>query len=223
VREAGELSSERERAADEKRRQARREFAEFCRLVFYFLILLVAVQWYVVETYEVDGPSMAPTLLNGDRIFVFKLPHVLSQFRLFNGVEAIKPNDIVVFYNPDDGHERYVKRVLAKGPQVRQTDTVDAKVRDGQNSIQERVRVRFEQGDVYVDRHRVSESYIAPEKNQLRETFPEVELGPGDYYVLGDYRDNSKDSRIFGPIDNRRIIGKAVFRYWPLNRVGLVQ
>lgn len=209
--------------ASSQKQEAKREVIEFFKLVFYFLILFIGLRWYAIEGYEVQGPSMEPTLQHGERILVFKLPHILSQFSLFSGLEALHEGDIVVFQSPDDPGKRYVKRVIAKGPQATHGGTVDAKQQDDPNDADAGVRVKFDRGSVYIDHHRLVEAYIPPEENQHTESYPELILENGEYYVLGDHRDVSKDSRIFGPIRDGNIIGKAVLRFWPLGRFSLLR
>jgi signal peptidase I len=210
-------------AAGEQKQQVKRELMEFLKLVFYFLLVFTVVRWYGVESYEIDGPSMEPTLQHGDRILVFKLPHVLSQFSPFHGLQALKPNDIVVFQSPDTPDKRYVKRVIAKGAHAPALNTVDAKQREDGQPDADGVRVEYSRGDLFINRHRVEEPYVPEYANQRRESYGEVVLGSGQYYVLGDNRDNSKDSRSFGPVDDRRIVGKAVLRFWPLSKFSLVR
>jgi signal peptidase I len=216
-------SPEPDESGSGQKQEAKREVVEFFKLVFYFLILFIVMRWYAIEGYEVQGPSMQPTLQNGQRILVFKLPHILSQFSIFSGLEALKPGDIVVFQSPDDRDKRYVKRVIAKGPAVQHGKVVSAERQDELDSSQEGVRVKYDRGNVYIDHHRLIEDYIPAEENQHTETYEEVELGPGDYYVLGDYRDISKDSRTFGPIQDSKIIGKAVLRFWPLSQFAILR
>jgi signal peptidase I len=205
-----------------QKQEAKREVIEFFKLVFYFLILFIGLRWYAIEGYEVQGPSMQPTLQDGERILVFKLPHILSQWPLFGGIEALKQGDIVVFQSPDDHDKRYVKRVIAKGLKHYGGKTVSAKQHDDLEPPEDTIGVKYDRGNVYIDQHRLIEGYIVPEENQHTESYEEVRLGPGDYYVLGDYRDISKDSRTFGPIQDEKIIGKAVLRFWPLSKFGFL-
>jgi signal peptidase I len=205
------------------KQEAKREIVEFFKLVFYFLILFIGLRWYAIEGYEVQGPSMQPTLQDGERILVFKLPHILSQFELFSGLEALKQGDIVVFESPDDRDKRYVKRVIAKGPRPENSNSVQAKQHDSLEKREKSVTVHYDRGNVYVNNHRIEEDYVPEDENQREESYGRIELGSGEYYVLGDFRDISKDSRTFGPITDDKIIGKAVLRFWPLSKFGLLR
>lgn len=203
------------------RQELKREVIDFVKLVVWFLVIFIGLRQYVIEGYEVQGPSMQPTLENNERILVLKLPHIISKWPLFEHYQAINPGDIVVFDSPDTANKRYVKRVIAHGPK----DTSDGNtVAAGtQGATREGdVSVRFEKGSVYVNNRLVNEDYI---RHDDRDTTPtqELTLGAGEYYVLGDNRKVSKDSRSFGSIDDDTIIGKAFLRFWPPSKISLLR
>jgi signal peptidase I len=112
-------------------------------------------------------------------------------------VESIRRGDIIVFHYPLDPAESFIKRVVGlPGDWV---------------SIQD--------GLVYLNGRRLSEPYMLP--GYLGdETCPPVHVAPDHYYVLGDHRDFSNDSREWGTLARKYIYGKAVFAYWPLSDVG---
>jgi signal peptidase I len=201
--------------ANDASQSIRREVFEFVRMVAIFLVLFLVLKSYVLEGYEVQGPSMEPTLHNSERILVFKLPHVL-------GFDSIDQGDIVVFDSTDDANKRYVKRVVAEGPRPLGKNTVAAVGEFPYGS--RHVSVSLEHGRLYVDNHLIDEAYLPEE---IREVFdasdPGRELNPGQYYVLGDNRNVSKDSRSFGPIDDDKVIGRAVLRFWPLSKFSLLR
>jgi signal peptidase I len=204
-----------------QRQEAKRDVIEFVKLVVWFLVLFFVLRTYVIEGYEVQGPSMMPTLEDRERILVLKLPHILSHFGLFGGIEAIQPGDVIVFKSPDDGRKRYVKRVIARGPKRPGGKKVEAGPYVASQAVGESVSVRMEGNVIYVNNRRTRENYEVALGNG-REEIDEA-LSPGEYFVLGDNRRVSKDSRSFGPLDEEQVIGKAVLRFWPLHRLSLLQ
>src|SRR5262249_7423808 len=134
------------------------EFAELVKMVVWFLVLFFALKILVIEGYEVQGPSMEPTLQNNERILVFKLPHMVS--KMFPSYQPIKPGDIFVFERTEDAGKRYVKRVIAEGP-ARQNGKVDAQGREETGPPP--VKINIEQNKVYVNNQRIEETYLSSE------------------------------------------------------------
>jgi signal peptidase I len=200
----------------EPKQEVKREVVELVKMVLLFLVLFWGLRTFVVEGYEVWGPSMLPTLEDGQRIFVFKLPHELSKLPFLSGLNAIHEGDIVVFDGKGEASKRYIKRVLAAGAARPRGKTVEADTGDERRNT---VRVEFHKGRVFVNNHPAQEDYLVPEERNSPDK-DMVYLRPGEYYVLGDHRSVSKDSRTFGPITNEQIVGKAVFRFWPLSKFG---
>jgi signal peptidase I len=132
-------------------------------------------------------------------------PELRDQDRLFvnkfaYNFEKISRGDVVVFYYPRDTQKSYIKRVIAL---------------PGDN-------IRIDDGRVYVNSHRVDESYVP---RQFRDTrsMADMVVPPGEYFVMGDHRSISSDSRDFGPVTRRLIYGKAAFIYWPADNMGVVR
>jgi signal peptidase I len=209
-----------ESPAKNDRQELKREVLDFVKLVVWFLVIFLGLRTYVIEGYEVQGPSMQPTLENNERILVLKLPHIVSRWSWFDEFQAIEPGDIVVFDSPDSADKRYVKRVIAHGPKATKGNKVDAEIHDAPTV--ENVQVRFDRGTVYVNNHRVTEDYIRSEHHDSSGP-QEITLGPGEYYVLGDNRRVSKDSRSFEAIEDEAIIGKAFLRFWPPSKISLLR
>jgi signal peptidase I len=143
---------------------------------------------YSAQAVPLDGPSMQPGLHSDERVLVNSLAYV---FR------APQRGDVIVFHPPDALNQRYIKRVIGVPG-----DTIQLTV-----------------NDVYVNNVRLNEPYVAPTpKGYSNNPEPEViHLGVDQYFVMGDNRTNSQDSRYFGPISRREIIGKAEFVVWPLS------
>ena len=130
------------------------------------------------------------------------LPELVDQERIFVNkfvyrIEKIGRKDIVVFWYPLDPTKSYIKRVIGMPGDV----------------------VEVRRGVVYVNDRALTEPYIDAEFKDYR-TYPAVYVEPGHYYVLGDHRNQSNDSRMWGLVPEKYIYGKAVFRYWPVNKMG---
>ncbi len=198
--------------------EVRREIAEFVKVVVWFLVLFFMLRFFVIEGYEVQGPSMEPTLQNGERILVSKLPLIASKFSLFNRLDPIQESDIIVLNGPDGTNKRYVKRVVARGPDRDRSNTVVAADED----LYDGVPLEIADGHLYVNYDLVDEPYIPEDRRAFKSSPMKTFLNTGTYFVLGDNRRVSKDSRNFDAIDEEDIIGKAVLRFWPLSRFGLL-
>jgi signal peptidase I len=130
------------------------------------------------------------------------LPGLGDQERIFINkfvyrFEPIDRGDIVVFRYPHDLDKSYIKRVIGVAGD----------------------RVRIQDGVVFVNNRPLREPYVPDQYEDFR-SYPEVHVPPNSYFVLGDHRNLSNDSRDFGPIDARYIYGKAVFAYWPVTKLG---
>ena len=111
--------------------------------------------------------------------------------------EPIQRGDIVVFRYPRDTSKSYIKRVIGVAGD----------------------RVRIENGQVYVNNEPLDEDYVPSEYADAR-SYAEITVPAHSYFVLGDHRTMSNDSRDFGPVKERYIYGKAVFGYWPMEKLG---
>jgi signal peptidase I len=111
--------------------------------------------------------------------------------------EPIERGDIIVFRYPRDTSKSYIKRVIGVAGD----------------------HVRIENGLVYVNDVALDEDYVPSEYADAR-SYPEITVPPNSYFVLGDHRTMSNDSRDFGAVSQRFIYGKAVFGYWPMEKLG---
>ena len=112
----------------------------------------------------------------------------------------IQRGDVVVFWYPKDPSVSFIKRVVGVPG-----DTVELR-----------------RGALFVNDHRVAEGYVRPQFND-DETHSKVSVAKGYYFVLGDHRNSSNDSRSWGEVPEKYIYGKAVFRFWPLSKIGFIE
>ncbi|HTV13464.1 MAG TPA: signal peptidase I [Acidobacteriaceae bacterium] len=119
--------------------------------------------------------------------------------KFFFQFEKINRGDIVVFHYPRDPEKSYIKRVIGLPG-----DTVDIR-----------------QGKVYINNQPIEESYV-PRRYRDTRSMGELVVPPDEYFVMGDHRSISSDSRDFGPVDRDLIYGKATFIYWPADNMGVV-
>jgi signal peptidase I len=139
---------------------------------------------------------MLPYLHDGERIFVNKLVY----YDDYKWAPHIYRGDIVVFWFPDDPSKSYIKRVIGLPG-----DTVE-----------------MHEGHVRVNGRDLEETYLDPHLNMNPYTRQPTYVKPGYYFVMGDNRDNSSDSRIWGLVPKKYIYGKALFRYWPLGSAKVI-
>jgi len=133
------------------------------------------------------------------------MPSLEDQERIFVNkfvyrLEPIERGDVVVFRYPRDPSKSFIKRVIGLAGD----------------------RVRIDAGRVWVNGKRLDEEYVPRAYEDLR-SYSDTVVPPGSYFVLGDHRSLSNDSRDFGPVGESYIYGKAVFGYWPVDKVGRVR
>lgn len=195
--------------------EGRKELARFLKSVVCMLVLALMSQAFVVESCPVQGPSMLPTLHENERILVYKLPVLLAHLPFFSGMQVFETGDMIVFDSVDEANKRYIKRVIAQGPPLRH-NVVNAAAGNP-----DAVTVRYEDDTVYVNNHRLDEPYLAADLPP-QPTTHSLTLGPGEFYVLGDNRPVSKDSRYFDAVKDEQVVGKALLRFWPPSQFGLL-
>lgn len=175
-------------------------------------LFLVLVIQSAVQNYRVEGPSMEPLLVTGDRVVVSKvvyteidaenaagyLPAVSAEAGQFwHPFGEISYGDVVVFKWPRDPSQNFVKRVIGMPGD----------------------RIRLEAGTVFVNDVPLDEPYV---ERELRQSINERVVEADSYYVLGDNRAQSDDSRHWGsvPVDN--VIGKVWAAYWPIDHFAML-
>lgn len=174
------------------------EIKSITRDIIFAAVMAILIVVFVVQPVKVEGTSMQPRLENDERIFVNKFKY---------NFEPIERGDIVVFWYPEDPTKSFIKRVIGLPGETIDMDAL---------------------GHITINGQPIDESYLSPERNrQPRERWAQMAtrhdwkyIKPHYYFVMGDNRDASNDSRSWGLVPEKYIYGKAMFRYWPLERLG---
>lgn len=170
-------------------------FFDFLQGIVVFLAILVMIYLFIMSPQEINGASMEPNFHNGEYILTNK---VLYKIR------NPKRGDVVIFKSPRNKDVDYIKRIIGLPG-----DTV-----------------ALRSNTFYVNNQKVDEPYLAPDVvifggSYLAEN-QEIIVPEGKYFVAGDNRPHSSDSREFGPIALEDFIGVAFLRYWPFDRAGVI-
>ena len=166
-------------------------------MIAIVVAVVVFVEQVIVINARIPSPSMENTIMTGDQIFGNRLAYVKSDPQRY---------DIVIFYYPDDEKQKCIKRVIGLPGETVQI---------------------MDDGSIYINGEKLEENYgmevIKPET--IGRAAEPIELGDDEYFVMGDNRNNSSDSRtdMVGNIKRENIIGKAWLRIWPVSDFGVLQ
>lgn len=170
-------------------------------LMYYAAALFIALtlRFFVVSIARIKGRSMLPTLRDHDWTLVWRLPYILGRPRRF---------DVVICHFPGRKMKRlpflpqsFVKRVIGLPGET----------------------LEVIEGVLHVNGQPVDEAFLDPARTRFFRSRPPVTLGPDEYFVMGDNRDSSNDSRRVGPLKRRAIVGRVVCVLFPPQRIGRVR
>jgi signal peptidase I len=176
-------------------------YAESLRLardVFLIICVFVLFGVFVVQPVVVEGTSMLPELHDGERLLVNKLVYYNIKDYSWGHLER---GDIVVFWYTNDPDKSYVKRIIGLPGEA----------------------VEVRSGKVYINGRELNEPYLDAEHNKSLPDSPLKTVDRHYYFVMGDNRDNSSDSRYWGLVPEKYIYGKAFFRYWKPSNIGFLE
>lgn len=190
---------------DTSRETSEKKAPSFWSEVFSILLnaliisgLVLIINYFFFANVKVDGASMEPTLHDTDRLILNKMSN-LERF------------DIVVFPAPDNEKDKYIKRIIGiPGDRIEYRE--DKLYLNGEY-IEEKYLPDYSESDSL---------YYATGNFSLQSLLGTEVVPEGKYFVLGDNRMNSRDSREFGFVDGDAMVGKVVFRYWPFDQFGVV-
>jgi signal peptidase I len=178
-----------------RRGPSRRAIIEWTSILAVAVLAAVILRAFIVQPYFIPSGSMEPTLKVGDKVLVNKLSYD------FHGVHR---GDIIVFKKPPNdntpGITDLIKRVIGLPGET---------IESGPN------------GEILINGQAINQPWLTPEaKANPGPPVPKMVIPPGTYFVMGDNRGDSSDSREIGPIAKHLIIGRAFLLVWPLSRIG---
>ncbi len=158
--------------------------------------LFIVMYLFILQPNQVKGASMEPSFISGDYILTSKVTYKLR---------PVQRGDVIVFKSPKNPDIDYIKRVIGLPGD----------------------KINFKNGEVYVNDIQLSEGYISAKTNlweagYSKENTPVI-VPEGQIFVMGDNRPRSSDSREFGPVSEESIVGQVFYRYFPANKVGLIE
>jgi len=173
-----------------------RELWEIVKVLLISLAIVLPIRYFVVQPFIVRGASMEPNFEDREYLIIDELSYLLRD---------PKRGEVVVFRYPRDPSQFFIKRVIGlPGERV--------EIRNG------RVRIMNEE---YPEGFTLEEPYLDPPHRPTRPDFS-VSLGEDAYFVLGDNRDSSSDSRIWGELERKYVMGRTLLRAWPPQRLGVI-
>ncbi len=169
---------------------------DLVKIVVISLAIIIPVRYFLIQPFYVQGSSMEPNFKNSEYLIIDEISYNFNDPRR---------GDVVVFEYPQNPREYFIKRIVALPGE----------------------RIEFRDGDIYIYNNiyehgvRLVEDYLSEDLETFHGSKDNeiIKLGQEEYYVLGDKRNSSRDSRTFGPIEEDEIIGKVLFRGWPINRI----
>jgi len=176
-----------------QRRSALAAMLYWARDLLLSVVIAIVVILFIYQPVKVEGTSMMPALDDQERIFINKFVYRMN----FGSIDR---SDMVVFWYPNDPSKSYIKRVIGTPGDW----------------------VEVDRGSVIVNGKQLVEQYV-PAEYRDHVSMPLTLVPDGEYFVLGDHRSSSNDSRSWGMVPRRYIYGKAVFVYWPLDKMGVLK
>ena len=181
---------------------------EWAESIIIAVLLALVIRAFVVQAFKIPSGSMIPTFQVGDRIFVNKFLYgariPFTDIRL-PAVRAPKRGDIIVFRSPEDGKKDFVKRLIA-------TEGETVEIRDGKIYIDNKV----------IDTPPSIRRVYYYNNGDFGNESQVIKVPKDSYYALGDNSSSSRDSRYWGFIPKKNLIGKVMVIYWPIYRMRTV-
>ncbi len=195
----------------------KKEIREWVETIIVAMVLAFFIRAYFIQAFKIPSGSMLETLQLGDHLFVNKF--IYGTKIPFTGkkiwkVRDVQRGDVIVFKYPVEPKKDFVKRAIGlPGDEVEIHNKIVFV-----NNVQ-----LTEPYSQHKDSRIFPDNPDIPTEVRPRDNFPKFKVPPGKYFVMGDNRDNSLDSRFWGLLPEENIKGKAWFIYWPLTRIRIIK
>jgi signal peptidase I len=171
---------------------------ELIKIVVISLVIIIPIRYFLIQPFYVKGASMEPNFFDHEYLIIDEISY------RFN---PPKRGDIIVFRYPRNPQEYFIKRIIGLPGE----------------------KVQFKDGEVYVfnkqhpDGYILKEAYLPVGTKTYNTSDDMITMSDNEFFVMGDNRNSSKDSRTFGPVDKSFLTGRVMLRGWPFNRVNLFE
>lgn len=177
---------------NKKEKTGWQSFWELVRFALVAVIIVIPIRLFIAQPFIVSGSSMVPTFYNGQYLIVDEISYIIGK---------PKRNDVVIFRNPNDKKIFFIKRIIGLPG-----ETVDVK-----SNINEVTIFNKENPEGF----KLDQSFIT----NIGGIDAHMELGENEYFVMGDNRPASSDSRYWGVVPEKLLVGKAFLRLLPINKI----
>jgi signal peptidase I len=168
---------------------------EILKIVIISLAIIIPIRYFLIQPFFVKGASMDPNFLDGDYLIIDEISYRFDE---------PQRGEVVIFRYPLDSSQFFIKRIIGLPSET----------------------VKIKDGKVIIYNQESGQEFVLDESAYLEESYTpgnlEITLGNSEYFVLGDNRDASSDSRKWGGVNKRYITGRAWIRAWPFNRLDII-
>lgn len=169
---------------------------EIFKTIIISLAIILPIRYFIIQPFMVEGASMQPNFHNKDYLIVNEISYRFTE---------PERGEVIVLKNPDNPKQFFIKRIVALPGET----------------------IKIENGNVYIKKvgadnfAQINETNYLPEDLKTFGSADPIQLKSDQYFVMGDNRGNSRDSRVFGPLKRNLIIGKVLFRGYPFDNISV--
>lgn len=180
-------------------------FLEIVKIFILAIVVIVPIRVFLFQPFFVQGASMEPTFEDGQYLIVNELGYKETDLKIFrvDSFKELKRGDVIVFRYPFNPSQFFIKRIVGLPGE----------------------RIKIDRGSVYIynkenpDGKKLEEEYLPKDLSTKGEN--DYQIKDDEYFVMGDNRNHSSDSRMWGPIKSSHVVGRVLLRAWPINKMNI--